>query len=63
MAGILTNLCVRSAVQDAYDRDFEIVVIQDCCKASNIETHRFTIKDLKATRGEIIFLNLKEFIA
>jgi len=62
VAGILTNLCVRSTVQDAYDRDFEIVVIKDCCKAFDDETHRFTIKDLKATRDEIEFLNLKEFI-
>lgn len=62
IAGVLTNLCVRSAVQDAYDRDFEVVVIKDCCKAFDIETHYFTIKDLKATRDEIKFLNLKEFI-
>ena len=62
VAGILTNLCVRSTVQDAYDRDFEIVLIKDCCKAFDDETHRFTIKDLKATRDEIEFLNLKEFI-
>lgn len=62
VAGILTNLCVRSTVQDAYDRDFEIVVIKDCCKAFDDEAHRFTIKDLKATRDEIEFLNLKEFI-
>lgn len=62
VAGILTNLCVRSTVQDAYDRDFEIVMIKDCCKTFDIKTHNFTIKDLKATRGEIKFLNLKKFI-
>ena len=62
VAGILTNLCVRSTIQDAYDRDFEIIVIKDCCKAFDDETHRFTIKDLKATRDEIEFLNLKKFI-
>ncbi|OWK27011.1 MAG: hypothetical protein US76_01180 [Parcubacteria group bacterium GW2011_GWA2_38_13b] len=62
VAGILTNLCVRSTVQDAYDRDFEIVLVKDCCKAFDDETHRFTIKDLKATRDKIEFLNLKEFI-
>jgi ureidoacrylate peracid hydrolase len=62
IAGILTNLCVRSAVQDAYDRDFEITVIKDCCKAFDEATHKFTLKDLKATREEIEFLNLNEFI-
>ena len=62
VAGILTNLCVRSTIHDAYDRDFEIVVIQDFCTAFNAKTHNFTIKDIKTTRDEIEFLNLKEFI-
>jgi len=62
VCGILTNLCVRSLVQDAYDRDFDIKVIKDCCVAFDDETQEFTFKDLKATREEIEFLNLNEFI-
>lgn len=62
ICGILTNLCVRSLAQDAYDRDFEIKIIKDCCRAFDEETHIFTIKDLKATREEIKFLNLNEFV-
>ena len=63
VAGILTNLCVRSVVQDAYDRDFEITVIKDCCVALDQQTQNFTFKDLKATRPEIKFMDMKEFIA
>ena len=62
IAGILTNLCVRSLAQDAYDRDFKITIIKDCCRAFDVETHEFTLKDLKATREEIELLNLNEFI-
>ena len=62
IGGILTNLCVRSLVQDAYDRDFEITVIKDCCKAFDEETHNFTIKDLKETREEIKFMDVDEFV-
>src|SRR3989344_9502873 len=62
ICGILTNLCVRSLAQDAYDRDFQIAIIKDCCRAFDEETHEFTIKDLKATREEIEFLNLDEFL-
>jgi len=62
VCGILTNLCVRSLIQDAYDRDFEIKVIKDCCVAFDDETQEFTFKDLKATREEIEFLNMDEFI-
>ncbi|MFH1638166.1 MAG: isochorismatase family cysteine hydrolase [Candidatus Woesearchaeota archaeon] len=60
--GILTNLCVRSLVQDAYDRDFKITVIKDCCVAMDKEVQEFTFKDLKDTREEIEFFNLDEFI-
>ena len=62
IAGILTNLCVRSLAQDAYYRDFKITIIKDCCRAFDVETHEFTLKDLKATREEIEFLNLNEFV-
>lgn len=62
VCGILTNLCVRSLIQDAYDRDFEIKVIKDCCVAFDDDTQEFTFKDLKATREEIDFLNMNEFI-
>ncbi|MFH1606764.1 MAG: isochorismatase family cysteine hydrolase [Nanoarchaeota archaeon] len=62
ICGILTNLCVRSLAQDAYDRDFKITIIKDCCRAFDAETHEFTLKDLKATREEIEFLNLNDFV-
>lgn len=62
VAGILTNLCVRSLVQDAYDRDFEITVIKDCCVAFDQDTQEFTFKDLKITRPEINFVDLEDFI-
>ncbi len=61
-AGILTNLCVRSLIQDAYDRDFNITVIKDCCAAYDSKTQNFTFRDLKATRPEIKFLSLNKFI-
>ncbi len=62
VAGILTNLCVRSLVQDAYDRDFSIIVVKDCCVSLNKKTQDFTFKDLQETREEINFLNLDEII-
>lgn len=61
VGGILTNLCVRSFIQDAYDRDFHITVIKDCCIAHTPEIQEFTFFDLAQTRDEIIFTDLKEF--
>lgn len=62
VCGILTNLCVRSLIQDAYDRDFNIKVIKDCCATYDKKTQEFTFKDLKATREEIEFFDLNEFL-
>jgi len=62
ISGVLTNLCVRSLVQDAYDRDFGITIIKDCCTAFDDEIHEFTLKDLKSTREEIEILGLEEFM-
>ena len=59
---ILTNLCVRSFIQDAYDREFNITVVQDCCVAHSEEMQQFTFFDLSQTREEIDFTNLKEFV-
>ncbi len=63
VSGILTNLCVRSLVQDAYDREFSITIIEDCCIAMEPKTHTFTLKDLKMTREELVIVHLTNFIS
>ena len=60
--GILTNLCVRSLVQDAYDRDFEITIVEDCCKAFSDDIHKFTLSDIEDTREEVKVMKLHEFM-
>ena len=60
--GILTNLCVRSFIQDAYDSDFHVTVIKDCCVAHTPEIQEFTLYDLAQTREEIDFVDFKEFV-
>ena len=62
VCGILTNLCVRSLIQDTYDRDFGITVIKDCCVSLNDEIQQFTFKDIKETREEIDFVEMDNFL-
>lgn len=62
VSGILTNLCVRSLVSDAYDREFQVTIVEDCCIAFDKETHDFTLQDLKNTRQEIEIIKLTDFI-
>jgi nicotinamidase-related amidase len=58
--GILTNLCVRSAISDAYDRGFNINVVEDLCISFNTEVQTFTLQDLKDTRPEIAIVYSNE---
>jgi nicotinamidase-related amidase len=62
VCGILTNLCVRSLIEGAYDRNLAINVIKDCCVAFDRETQEFTFNDLKSTRKEIVFCDMRELI-
>lgn len=62
IGGIMTNLCVRSAVADAYDRGFAITVITDACASDSAATDRFTFDDLRKTRPEVRFRTAEEFL-
>lgn len=62
VCGILTNLCVRSFVEWAYDRELNITLIKDCSASFNKQIQNFTLKDIKETREETKILNLKDFL-
>jgi len=46
-AGISTNAVVLAAVREGHDRDYEIVLLQDCCCALSLEEHESSIKSLQ----------------
>ncbi len=35
MVGVTTNFCVRYTVEDAFSRDYKVLVIADCTSATN----------------------------
>jgi len=37
--GVSTQAVVQATVRDAHDRDFEVVVVEDCCAAHSAEEH------------------------
>lgn len=47
IAGCATDLAVQSTARDAHDRDFEVIIIEDCCAAKDQNTHNNTIALLK----------------
>ena len=42
VAGINTHACVRTTVIDAYQRDYEVIVAEECIASSNPEHHEIT---------------------
>jgi nicotinamidase-related amidase len=44
ICGVVTNLCVEGAVRGAVDRDFNIIVLNDCTAIANKEMQEFPMK-------------------
>jgi len=46
-SGISTNAVVQATVRDGHDRDFEMVILEDCCCGLTIEEHEIAMKSLE----------------
>lgn len=46
-SGISTNAVVQATVRDGHDRDYEVVVLEDCCCALSAEEHESAMVNLK----------------
>ena len=60
-AGIPTNLCVRMFVEEAYDRGFNLVLIEDICQTYNDKLQDFTLDDLNESRPDLDIVRLEQF--
>jgi nicotinamidase-related amidase len=59
-SGISTNAVVQAAVREGHDRDYEMVLLEDCCCALSTEEHESAIKLLQrfgktTTSTEVVF--------
>jgi nicotinamidase-related amidase len=48
LTGVSTNSCVLFTASDAYMRDMELVVPQDCVAACNAHEHTFALEQMKS---------------
>lgn len=46
MSGVSTNYVMQSAVREAHDRGYEVVILEDACSALSEEEHQWAIKGL-----------------
>jgi nicotinamidase-related amidase len=59
-SGISTNAVVQATVREGHDRDYEMVVLEDCCCGLSAEEHEGAIKSLQrfcrmTTSAEVAF--------
>ncbi|MCC6533521.1 MAG: cysteine hydrolase [Burkholderiales bacterium] len=52
-SGISTNAVVQACVREGHDRDYEMIIIEDCCCAMSAEEHAASIAGLKRFAVEI----------
>jgi nicotinamidase-related amidase len=46
MTGVVTNYCVETAVRDAGDRGYNVILVEDCCAAMSAEHQRLALEIL-----------------
>lgn len=59
-SGISTNAVVQATVREGHDRDYEIVMLEDCCAGLTTEEHEIATKSLQrfctmTTSTDVVF--------
>jgi maleamate amidohydrolase len=57
LAGVNTHACIRTAAIDAYQRDFEVIIIRDCVASKDLDHHEITMEYLDGGAATVIGLN------
>ncbi|CAN7717354.1 cysteine hydrolase family protein [Neorhizobium tomejilense] len=47
LAGVSTNGVVQAAAREGHDRDFECVVLEDCCAGATDEEHEYAVAGVR----------------
>ncbi len=53
VTGVATNVCVESTARDGFNRDYNIILIEDCCGAFDQGEHDATINNIKKYFGNV----------
>ena len=62
VAWIPTNLCIRMFVEEAYDREYNLALIEDICQTYNDKLQDFTLDDLNESRPDLDIVRLEKFL-
>jgi ureidoacrylate peracid hydrolase len=51
VCGVTTNYCVDSTVRDGYARDYDMIVVRDCCAALYPDLHDASLRNVDQYHG------------
>ncbi len=54
LTGTVTNVCVETTARDAYQREYYVVVVEDCCSALSEEDHQAALRNLDRYFGQVV---------
>ena len=60
VCGVATNYCVESTIRDAYARDYDIVVVEDCVATLWDDLQRATLRNVELFYGTVVSLSALE---
>ena len=53
VAGFWTSGVILSTVREAFDKDYQLTVIDDCCSEPEIATHDFLMKKIFPSQAKV----------
>ena len=57
ISGVNTEFCVETTIREAYFRDFDVVVIEDCVASGRPAFHEDTLAKVRAFFGDVVKLS------
>ncbi|MNC95511.1 Isochorismatase family protein YecD [compost metagenome] len=54
IAGTKTNVCCEATARAAWDMDFNVVMVSDCCAALSDQEHQATLNSIIQQFGDIL---------
>ena len=61
LTGLHTNICVKHTASDAFNRGYDIIVLEDCVQTFTDEDHEWGLKYMKKVYGAKV-MKLDEFL-
>ena len=54
IAGTKTNVCCETTARDAFDLDFNVIMVSDCCAALSDREHQATLESIIQQFGDVM---------